>query len=408
MSYNGGTNRRRFLKGSAGIAAAGIAGCIGGGGGEDTVRIGAPVPTSGSLALFGQINQQGYEFARERLDGEILGGEFELVVRDTQTEPSTGVQVTRELVEDDNVDALVGVTSSAVGINVIDYIQRDGQVPWIASQVSTLAARENPDFCNRFSFYPWPSFRQMVIANDQFIVDDLPDQVDGSVDVDQVYIVAMDFEAGQSARDVITEAVEARGGSVEGVTMVPMTVDDWSTYFPDVENAESDIVTGFIPGEQAISFINQAAEFGIIDQKTLALLGDTTSPIALAAVGDAANGMFSTHWYDPNRETPLNQEFIQWMDENDDVNLPPNEAHASAFNQLYSLGLAMDEAGSTETDAVIDALEGLTFDSPMGELSYRESDHQTRLNFIGDVVEGGSLTTLTQYPDVIGEAFCSV
>lgn len=397
------SRRRTFLKTTGALSAVGLAGCLGslGGGGSDTVRIGAAVPNSGALALFGQINQQGYEFAREQLGGEILGSEFELVVRDTQTNPSTGVQRIRELVEQEEVDALIGVTSSAVGINAIQYIKNDAQIPWITSQVGTNAAREESQFCNPYTFFPWPSFRQMYLANDRLITEEIPD-----VNSEQVYIVAMDFEAGQSARDMITQRVEARGGSVEGATMVPMSVSDWSTYLPEPSNAESDVITGFIPGAQAVGFINQASNFGLTDEKTLAFAGDTTSPIVLDAVGDAANGMYSSHWYDPNRDTELNNTFIDWMGENSD--LPPNEAHANGFNQLYSLAQGMEEAGSTNPDDVVSALEGMSYNSPMGELTYRAEDHQTELNFIADVVEGGSLTTLERYPDVIGEAFCSL
>lgn len=387
----------------------GLAGCLGsiGGAGSDTVKIGAAVPNSGPLALFGQINEQGYEFAREQLGGEILGSEFELVVRDTQTKPSTGLQRIRELVEQENVDALIGVTSSAVGINAIQYVKNEAQIPWITSQVGTNAAREESKFCNRYTFFPWPSFRQMYLANDRMITEVIPNEVDGDVDTDQVWIVAMDFEAGQSARDIITQKVEERGGTVEGATMVPMSVSDWSTYLPEPMNADSDVVTGFIPGSQAVGFINQASNFGLTEEKTLAFAGDTTSPIVLGAVGDAADGMFSTHWWDPNRESELNSTFKQWMNENVE-DLPPNEAHANAFNQLYSLAQGMEEAGSSNPDDVIGALEGMSYTSPMGELTYRAEDHQTQLNFIADVAEGGSLTTLEQYPDVIGEAFCSV
>lgn len=409
MISSSNSSRRTFLKTSATLSTVGLAGCLGNitGSGSDTVRIGSPIPNSGALALFGQINQQGYEFAREKLGGEILGNEFEIVVRDTKSEPSTGVRVTRELVEEEEVDALMGITSSAVGINTVQYIKDDGQVPLITSQFATNAAREVPKFCNQYTFFPWPSFRQMVLANDRFISEELPGHVDGDIDTSQMYIVAMDFEAGQSARDVITEMAEERGATIEGSTMVPLDVSDWSTYLPDPQNAESDIITGFIPGQQAVSFIKQASNFGLTEDKTLAFLGDTTSPIVLAPAGEAANGMFSTHWWDPNRDTELNNEYLQWHGENVEK-LPPNEAHASAFNQLWSLAQAIEAAGSTNTDDVISELEGLEFESPMGQLSYRAEDHQTRLNFIGDVVEGGSLTTLIEYEDVIGPAKCNV
>ena len=74
---------------------------------------------------------------------------------------------------------------------------------------------------------------------------------------------------------------------------------------------------------------------------------------------------------------------------------------------FYSLVQGMEEAGTTAPGDVISAMEGMTFDSPFGELTYRGSDHQTEQNFFGFAIEDGWYSSLSEYPDVIGQAQCS-
>jgi branched-chain amino acid transport system substrate-binding protein len=368
--------------------------------GESSVRIGTLNPLAGPLALIGQETRRGIEFTLDQWGEEVAGREIEIIEEDTQSQPDTALERTRKLVEEDEVDGLVGLTNSAAGIAVSQYLREQGQVPLIASQVSTTQARENSDFCNRFWFFPWPSFRQMNIANVEFITNVLPDEED--VDASRAHFVGSDFEAGQAARDIFIELFD---GEVT-TTMPPQGEADYTPFLPEVANSEADIVTGFMPSQDGIRFVTQAAEAGLPDEKAMCFLGDTTSPLPVAQQGEAANGWYGTHWWDETRDTELNNAFKQWYGENYD--LPPNDLAANGYSQLYPLLSAIEETGSTSTDDIIDTLEGFSYDSPMGELTFRESDHQTEANFFGYRIEERRRVPLEQYPDVIGEAFCDV
>jgi branched-chain amino acid transport system substrate-binding protein len=395
---NSASSRRAFLKGIGAASVVATAGCSSGG--EDPVRIGTLNPLAGPLALVGQETRRGIEFTLDQWGEEVAGREIEIIEEDTQSQPDTALERTRKLVEEDEVDGLVGLTNSAAGIAVSQYLREQGQVPLIASQVSTTQARENPDFCNRFYFFPWPSFRQMNIANVEFITNVLPDEED--VDTSRAHFVGSDFEAGQAARDIFIELFD---GEVT-TTMPPQGEADYTPFLPEVANSEADIVTGFMPSQDGIRFVTQAAEAGLPDEKAMCFLGDTTSPLPVAQQGEAANGWYGTHWWDETRDTELNNAFKQWYSEN--YELPPNDLAANGYSQLHPLLSAIEETGSTSTDDIIDTLEGFSYDSPMGELTFRESDHQTEANFFGYRIEERRRVPLEQYPDVIGEAFCDV
>lgn len=179
-----------------------------------------------------------------------------------------------------------------------------------------------------------------------------------------------------------------------------------SSFLPQLENADADIVHAFLPGTQGVQFASQSADFGLKEQKTIALSGDVLNQLSPGAVGEKADGMYGTHWYNSLRESEMNEAYKEWHGGNRET--PPNSLLASNINMFHSLLQGMEQAGSTEPGDVISAMEGLTFESPFGELKYRTSDHQTEQNYFGFAVEDGWYASLESYPDVIGPAECSV
>jgi branched-chain amino acid transport system substrate-binding protein len=46
---------------------------------------------------------------------------------------------------------------------------------------------------------------------------------------------------------------------------------------------------------------------------------------------------------------------------------------------MLGIAAAIKKAGSTDTEAMVDAMEGLTYDSPTGSITYRKIDHQSTM-----------------------------
>lgn len=82
-----------------------------------TVKVGLSTALSGAVALLGQTNEHGIQLAIDKInaDGGLLGKKIELVTADGETKPATGVTNVRNFVLSDQVKALFGPVSSAVG-----------------------------------------------------------------------------------------------------------------------------------------------------------------------------------------------------------------------------------------------------------------------------------------------------
>jgi branched-chain amino acid transport system substrate-binding protein len=342
----------------------------------------------------------------EELDGQIAGQPIEIIERDSQGDPSTGLSRTKELVENERVDAVIGTVSSAVALSIIPYITNEGKVPYLPGFAATTAARENTDNCNEYTFYSWPSNRQHSIATADFVTNWLSSNTD--IDTSSVYHVSLDYENGQSVVELLNQYYGQADITIEGRTMAPTDVSDWAPYVQEVSESSSQLITGWLPaGPQSSGFINAAEKAGLADNKEFCMVGDVTSLLSLNTAGQSADGYYGTHHYSKNWDADLNSRMVEWY--NDNFDSPGvSMVTAAGYNILASVAKGISEAGSTDPGDVISTLEGMSWESPTGTLEYRESDHQARLNYFGYQVEDGERNSVAEYESVIGNEFCSI
>ena len=112
-------------------ALAGCAGVFGGSESSGPISVGLVLPYSGPLSLLGQNITEGLELYFGENDEEIDGRKVEVTQRDSQGKPETGVSATRELLEEEDVDFLVGPVSSAVAGAMMPVVQNAGNAIWI-------------------------------------------------------------------------------------------------------------------------------------------------------------------------------------------------------------------------------------------------------------------------------------
>ncbi|WP_226481363.1 ABC transporter substrate-binding protein [Natrinema amylolyticum] len=116
---NGSVDRRTFLgAASAGAVATTLAGCLGGGG-SDGLAIGHLAPMSNPLGIG---SKRTVDMAVEELneDGGFNGEEAEVITKDTRTDPSEAQNVTEELIQQEDVDLLIGTFNSETTQSILD------------------------------------------------------------------------------------------------------------------------------------------------------------------------------------------------------------------------------------------------------------------------------------------------
>ena len=118
-----------------------------GGGGEasgEPIRIGASLPLTGEFAEPGEAARRGYEVWMEMVNesGGLLGRPVEMVIKDDQSDQNLVVTDYNALIEQDQVDLLLGTFSSLLNIPASAVAER-------AQMVYVEPAGGSPDMFNR-------------------------------------------------------------------------------------------------------------------------------------------------------------------------------------------------------------------------------------------------------------------
>ena len=119
-------SRRALLKQSALLAAAGVIGAPAIIRAAEPIRIGILQPFSGGLEALGEQGYQGAKLAVDEVNdkGGLLNRHVDYVRADDKTDPKTAVERTLELIQRDNVDAIIGPVTSANRDAIMPTIDR--------------------------------------------------------------------------------------------------------------------------------------------------------------------------------------------------------------------------------------------------------------------------------------------
>ena len=80
-------------------------------------------------------------------------------------------------------------------------------------------------------------------------------------------------------------------------------------------------------------------------------------------------------WYDI--DTPEHNAFLEaYQAKFDDY---PRIGSLVGYNAMLAIAAAIEKAGSTDTEAIVEAFKGLEFDSPSGSITFRAIDHQATM-----------------------------
>ncbi|MCY4729937.1 ABC transporter substrate-binding protein [Natronomonas gomsonensis] len=420
---NSPMERRTFIQSAGTIGAIGtfgLAGCAqqtgngnntptstgngGGGSSEDTLKIGLPSTISGAYASLGEFNNEGFRLKAEQLNrnGGILGKEVELFVEDNELSGDTAVQNTRKLVNEDDVDLIMGVPSSGVSLAVAPVAEELG-VPFISTVNGT--GRLTGDLCNRYVFRVNNNAPQGARAMTRYLMEDRG--------FETLSFVGSDYAWPQSVLEYVRSELETLGYNPDDVIQssefAPLDTQDYASYITSMTNSGADAGMAIFAGTPAIRFLTQARNFGLMDEMHIS--GTTLAQVDhMRPVGEDMRGISSVARWTFTLDTPGNNEWVSnYISENGRA---PQNFTASAWQGLTAVANVIEEAGSVDPDDFISTFEGYTWEDPFeGEFTMRAEDHQASNpeymvevvsesewdgNYVGDV-------ETTVFPNIVRE-----
>jgi branched-chain amino acid transport system substrate-binding protein len=346
-------------------------------------KVGVILPYSGTYAALGNEITDGFNFALEEAGRTA---DFTIVQEDTEVKPPVGLAMARKLVLEDEVDVLVGVVSSGVLGAMRDFVDGAG-VPLIVANAGNDGATGEScsPFITRVSF----SNGQVNRPMGQWLFDQ---------GVSKIYTLAPDYAAGHQMIAGITGAFEAAGGEIVGGEFTPFgQTSDFGPYLINAQSSGADAIYVFYAGGEAISFVKQYGSFGI--DTPLYGSGFLTSPLYVAAEGEAAVGVTTGLHYVPTLDTPENVAFVEAFQAKYDRT--PSEFAVQGYDAAKLLMGAVD-AGATDRASLAEAIPQVSYTGPRGPLMIDPATNNIVQNiYVYETVMGDDGTLTQKVVDTI-------
>ena len=329
------------------------------------IKIGIPYGLSSIASVYTRGAVKGHNLAVAEINaaGGVLGRPFELVVRETNLRPDIAVQVVQQMV-DGGVEFIVGTISSGVA-QAISGFAKDNKIIFIdtIAQASGTTAEAG----HRYVFRT---------TTNTVIVGRALAGVMAQRPETRYVTIGPDYSFGHdSVNDFLSKLRELKP-EVQVVNQLwPSLLNpDYTTFINTILESEPEVVYASLWGGDLINFIRQAIPFGFFDKTTL-VTHNMDLDILQALGKNLPDGIVATSgfpWY--SLTTPEVTEFVdKYFDATGEF---PVVGSILGYNSMYALKAAIEKAGTTETEAVVDALAGLTWSTPTGDTTIRALDHQ--------------------------------
>ena len=332
----------------------------------EPIKIGIINPQSGNYAEHGEMETIGIKLAVEDFGGQVLGRPIELIEADDENNPDIGSRRARNLIEVQGIKFLMGGVSSSVGLAVGGVCDEGGAI--------YLATNQNSDdftsvgFANRHMFHVAPGMDSLVRGVCQYVVENLGKKW---------FFITHDYSWGHSGTKWARSMLDKVDAKAMGEILVPFGTRDFSSHLLLVANSGADVIVLTVGGLDLQALYIQMSEFGIFDKmKVWCTLGNYEDSYPLKPEQRGMYIAVEEYW----KATPGLIELSKRVKEGY-PNAPLPIASANTYQGwlgMTALLKGIEKAGTTDVDAVIKAMEGLTIsDNLQPEPTYiRPWDHQ--------------------------------
>ncbi|ALU88723.1 ABC-type branched-chain amino acid transport systems periplasmic component, protein [Herbaspirillum rubrisubalbicans M1] len=364
-------------------------------GAAEAIRIGE-INSQGRQSTSGQAYRNGLALALEQINeaGGINGRPLQLVVREDDGDADQAARNAKELVSNEHVEVLTGTMLSDVALAVARQAARSKTVLVVGDALSDAITLDKG---NRYTFRVRPStYMQAAMLAEQ--AARMPGR--------RWAVVAPNYEYGQSAVASFKMLLKQARPDVEFVS------DQW----PALGKIKADDVVRAIRQSRPDGIFN--ATFGEDLQKLVQAghrqqLFNGVRVVSMGAVGtqaldpsqsEAIRDWVSIGYPGEQINTPEHQRFLDaYMKK---FSEPPQLPVVVGYSTMLAIagGLRKSEGGDGE--ALVEALRGLHWSSPLGELSFRALDQQSTMGaFIGLVSQKDGRSSLREWHYLDGTAY---
>ncbi len=370
---------------------------------EDTIKVGILHSLSGTMAISETTLKDVMLMLVEEQNkkGGLLGKKLEAVVVDPASDWPLFAEKARELLEKEKVAAVFGCWTSVSRKSVLPVFEELNGLLFYPVQYEGEESSKNV-------FYTGAAPNQQAIP----AVDYLMSEEGGAVK--RWVLAGTDYVYPRTTNKILEAYLKSKGVAEEDIMInyTPFGHSDWQTIVSEIKAfgsaGKKTAVVSTINGDANVPFYKELGNQGI-KAEDIPVVAFSVGEEELAGLDTAPLVGHLAAWnYFQSVEAPINASFVQewkaFIKDDKRVTNDPMEAHFIGFNMWVE---AVKKAGTTDPDAVGEAIIGVTVPNLSGGYSAMMPNHHiTKPVLIGEIQADGQFDTVWQTSGlVVGDAW---
>jgi branched-chain amino acid transport system substrate-binding protein len=327
---------------------------------QESIKIGLILPMTGPFTSTGKQIAAAANLYIQQNGATVAGKKIELILKDDTGVADVTRRLAQELIVNDKVTAIAGFGLTPLALATAP-VATQGKTPMVVMAAATSIITERSPFIVRTSqvvpqiagpFGTWAAAQGMK----------------------RVVTIVSDFGPGHDVETSFSATFKEAGGQVENMR-VPLQNPDFSPFLQRVADAKPEALLVFVPSGAGSVFMKQFAERGL-DKSGIRLIGtgDVTDDDILNGMGDVALGVTTAHHYSASHDSPENKAYVEAFKKANN-GLRPNFMSVGGYDGMHALYEGLKKTNGAGGEALVDAMKGLSWNSPRGPMSI---DPETR------------------------------
>ena len=333
---------------------------------QSDIKIAHIYSKTGPLEAYGKQTQTGLMMGLNYATGGTMavnGRKITVIEKDDQGKPDLGKSLLAAAYSDDKVDLAVGPTSSGVALAMLPVAEEYKKILLVEPAVADSITG---DKWNKYIFRTGRNSSQDAISNAVAI-----DKAGTSI-----VTLAQDYAFGRDGVKAFKDAVKS--AKIVHEEYLPQNTTDFTAGIQRIV----DKLKGE-PGRKVVMVIwaGGTPPFGALAAQEL----NKRFNIDVATGGNILPAMASykafpgmegaTYYYFGIPKNPVNEAMVAAHYK--EYKTPPDFFTAGGFSAAMAIVTALKKTnGDTNTNKLISTMEGMSFDTPKGKMTFRKEDHQ--------------------------------
>src|ERR1700728_3677931 len=389
--------RRRWLAAAAGLFL-GLAAFPNAKADEDTIKIGVLHSLSGTMAISETTLKDTILFLidEQNKKGGVLGKKLEAVVVDPASNWPLFAEEARELITKDKVAVVFGCWTSVSRKSVLPVFEELNGLLFYPVQYEGEESSNNV-------FYTGAAPNQQAIPAVEYLMSK-----DGG-DVKRWVLEGTDYVYPQTTNKILEAFLKSKGVAPEDIKInyTPFGFSDWQTEVAAIKKFASagkkTAVVSTINGDANVPFYKELANAGV-KASDIPVVAFSVGEEELAGIDTKNLVADLAAWnYFESLKNPTNEAFIkQWHDFIQNPKRTTNDPMEATYIGFKMWTHAVEQAGTTDVDAVRQAMYGQKVQAPSGFVALMNTNHHlSKPVFIGEIQANGQFNVVWKTRGVI-------